>query len=400
MENYQSNISETMRYNLSAVEMLRILGYNQPTSGEWLEKLKQDNHISLPKTYTEFMELMADCPLLATSNLWVGKMEHRAVPRIPHTYYEELRKMIDDREGRWSKRPSKHERALYELSQLPMAQWMEMVNNYLIIGSDYASGMGEFGIQMEDLQKDDPSVYWHKEGDSFSTWKLESETLSDFLLNVLIEAMAGVDYQTAEYELEAKGWRCQEYFDLKKGDWVASKSVLKRYGIDYSTIKKYKANTGKIFCCYDECRNTFFVGSTGEGKLSLTAINRSEAKHIFLDEDSLEFLIEEARLFIKAKDKSDLDDLTQYYLYTKVPQTEIYLSDYCRGNKPPQAGENGELICPTTAKGEPLFALCSGTAFVEVLTKSIKKNPKSTNEELAVVLNLYLQTGNFGGISI
>ncbi len=121
MENYQSNISETMQYNLSAVEMLRILGYNQPTSGGWFEKLKQDNRISLPKTYTGFMELMADCPLLATSNLWVGKMEHRAVPRIPHTYYEELREMIDDREGRWSKRPSKHERALYELSQLPTA---------------------------------------------------------------------------------------------------------------------------------------------------------------------------------------------------------------------------------------------------------------------------------------
>ncbi len=394
MENYQSNISGTMRYNLSAVEMLRILGYDQPTSVEWLEKLKEDSHISLPKTYTEFMELIADSPLLATSNLWVGKMEHRAAPRIPHTYYEELREMIDDRDGRWSKRPSKHERALYELSKLSVAQWVETVNNYLIIGSDYTNGMGEFGIQIVDLQKDNPPVYWHKVGDSFSTWKLESETLSDFLLNVLIEAMACVDYQTAEYELEAKGWRCQEYFDLKKGDWVASKSVLKRYEIDYSTIKKYKANTGKVFCCYDECRNAFFVGSTGDGELSLTAINRNEAEHIFLDEDSLEFLIEEARLFIKAKDKSDLDDLTQYYLYTKVPQTEVHLSDYCIGDKPPQTGENGELICPTTAKGEPLFVLCSGTAFVEILTKTIKKNPKSTNEELAIALNLYLQTEN------
>lgn len=123
MENYQSSISETMQYNLSAVEMLRILGYDQPTSVEWLEKLKQDNHICLPKTYIEFMELMADCPLLATSNLWIGKMERRsAIPRIPHTYYEELREMIDDYEGRWSKRPGKQERALYELSQLPVAQ--------------------------------------------------------------------------------------------------------------------------------------------------------------------------------------------------------------------------------------------------------------------------------------
>ena len=81
MESYQSNIGETMQYNLSAVEMLRILGYTQSTSTEWLKKLEQDNYIKLPKTYTEFMELMADCPLLATSNLWVGKMERREIGR-------------------------------------------------------------------------------------------------------------------------------------------------------------------------------------------------------------------------------------------------------------------------------------------------------------------------------
>ena len=83
MENYQFSIGETMQYTLSAVEMLRILGYTLPASGEWLEKLKQDHPINLPKIYTEFMELMADCPLLATSNLWVGKKERRGAPRIP-----------------------------------------------------------------------------------------------------------------------------------------------------------------------------------------------------------------------------------------------------------------------------------------------------------------------------
>ena len=38
MENYQFSIGETMQYTLSAVEMLRILGYTQPLNGEWLEK--------------------------------------------------------------------------------------------------------------------------------------------------------------------------------------------------------------------------------------------------------------------------------------------------------------------------------------------------------------------------
>lgn len=395
MENYQSNIGETMQYNLSAVEMLRILGYTQSTCADWLEKLKQDNHINLPKAYTEFMELMADCPLLATSNLWVGKMERRGTPRIPHTYYDELSEMIDDRKGRWSKRHGKYEHTLYELSQLPADQWPEKIANYFVIGSDYANGMGEFGICMEDMEKDDPPVYWHKDGDDFSKWKLENEALSDFLLNVLIEVLACVDYQTAEYELETRGWRCQEYYDLKKDDWVASKSVLKRYGIDYSTVKKYKANSGKVFCCYDREKNSFFVGATGEGELSLTAINRNEAEHIFLNKDSLEFLIEEIRLFIKAKDKSERDDLTQYILYTKEPKTEMCLTDYCFMYTPLQPEEDGNLLFLPFGDRKPVFALCSGTALVEVISKALKEKPKSTNEELATALNLYLQTGNY-----
>ena len=173
MENFQP-LDETMHYQLSATGMLRLLGYNQPIGTGWLEQLKQDKQINLPKTYTEFMELMVDCPLLSTSNLWVGKMERRAAMRIPHTYYDELRERIDDYKGRWSKRPGKQERALYELSQLPTEQWEKTAENYLIIGSDYAGGIGEFGIQIKDLQMEDPPVYWHKEGDSLSVWKLEA----------------------------------------------------------------------------------------------------------------------------------------------------------------------------------------------------------------------------------
>ena len=261
-----------------------------------------------------------------------------------------------------------------------------------MIGSDYAGGMGNFGIRVEDLQKDDPPVYWHKHGDDFSIWKQENEKLSDFLLNVLIEALACVDYQSAEYALEEKGWRYEEYFDIKKDDWVATKSVLKRYGIDYSIIKKYKANSGKVFCCYDEDRNAFFVGSTAEGEMSLSAINRKEAENIFLDLDSLEYLLEEARLCIKDKERAD--ELHQLYLYTKNPKTEVCLSDYCETGKPPQKGESGEPVCPVTVKKEPLYVLCSGADFMEVISSALQKKPKATNEELITALNRYLQTGN------
>ena len=381
-----------MKYDLSAVEMLKMLGYDQPTGGEWLEKLKQEKQISLPKAYTEFMELMVDCPLLGTSNLWIGKMEHKTSAHIPCTFYDQLQEMIDDRKDCWSKCPGKYERSLYDLFQLPAEEWSQTVDNYLVIGSDYAGGMGEFGIRIEDLQKDDPPVYWHKNADGFSMWKLENEKVSDFLLNVLIESLACVDYQSAEYELETKGWRYEEYFDLKKDDWVASKSVLKRYGIDYAAIKKYKASSGKVFCCYDENRNALFVGSTAEGEMSLSVINRSDAEHIFLDLDSLEYLFEEARLCIKDRERED--ELSQYYIYTKTPTTKVSLSDYCQADKPPQKGENGESICPATAKKEPLYVLCSGADFMEVITGVLQKKPKAMNGELLEALNHYLQTGN------
>ena len=381
-----------MDYALSAVTMLNKLGYDQPIGREWLEKLKQDKNIALPITYTEFMELMVDCPLLDTSNLWVGKMAHKVSACIPCTFYDQLQEMIDDRKDRWSNRPGRYERSLYELFQLPTEEWPERIDNYLVIGSDYAGGMGNFGIRVEDLQKDDPPVYWHKNGDDFTIWKQENEKLSDFLLNVLIEALACVDYQSAEYALEEKGWRYEEYFDIKKDDWVATKSVLKRYGIDYSIIKKYKANSGKVFCCYDEDRNAFFVGSTAEGEISLSAINRKEAENIFLDLDSLEYLLEEARLCIKDKERAD--ELHQLYLYTKNPKTEVCLSDYCETGKPPQKGESGEPVCPVTVKKEPLYVLCSGADFMEVISSAMQKKPKATNEELITALNRYLQTGN------
>lgn len=393
MEKFQSNTSETMRYDLSAVEILKILGYDQPIGREWIEKLKQDKNIDLPKTYTKFMELMVDCPLLGTSNLWVGKMAHKASECTPHTFYEQLQEIINDRKDRWSKRPSKYERTLYELSQLPVEKWSEMIDDYLLIGSDYAGGMGDFGIRIQDLQEDDPSVYWHRDADSFSAWRKENDKLSDFLLNVLIEALACVDYQSAEYALETMGWRYEEYFDIKKGDWVATKSVLKRYGIDYSTIKKYKANSGKVFCCYAERRNVFFVGSTAEGEMSLSAINRNGAENIFLDTDSLEYFLEEARLCIK--DSSRDNELEKLYLYRKISKTEVSLSDYCQADKPPQIDENGENICPTTVKKEPLYVLCSGVAFMEVITKVIQKKPKATNDELITALNDYLQKESY-----
>ena len=62
---------------------------------------------------------------------------------------------------------------------------------------------------------------------------------------------------------------------------------------------------------------------------------------------------------------------------------------------PLEPEENGGQLFLPYGERKPVFTLCSGIAFVEVLTKALEKKPKSTNEELVTALNLYLQTGNY-----
>ncbi len=374
-----------MVYDLSAIKILKTLGYGEVVGKEWLDKLKHDKKIELPQTYCDFMELVVDSPLLSTSNLWTGKMAHGVC--IPMMYYEELEESIQDRTDRWSKRPAKWERSLHELSQLPMTEWTEKVEDHLIIGSDYEGGMGVFGIRKQDLSENDPPVYWHKDSGtvSISEWKLEQEKLSDFLLNVLVEALNCVEYQSAEDALEVKGWSYEEYFDIKKDDWVASKSVLKKYGIDFSKLKKHKASSCKVFCCYDEERNAFFVGNTQDGEISLSAINRAEAENIFLDFHCLEFWLEEARLYAQGEDEGKESQPMYYYVKTK--NLPLRLSDYCRPDYAPQKGENGEELCPQTSDGEPLYLLCRTSTLEDIVCDVLKKKPKASNQELIEALN-------------
>jgi hypothetical protein len=276
-----------MKYDLSALEIIKILGYNHPVGQKWLEKIKLKNQVNLPVTYCNFMEFAVDCPLFHTSDLWVGKM----VPTVykPWMFYELIQETIDDRKGLWKSPLSKYESLLYELSQLPREQWPEKLDDYLLIGSDYIGGIGYFGIRKEDLHQDDPPVYWHLDGYDFTSWKLEDEKLSRFLLRVLYDSLSCNDYDTAEGALEKMGWRYEEYFDIEKEDWAASKAVLKKQGIAFSKLKKYNSNNGiKIYCCYDEEKNIFYTGIIDEGEILLSAINRTEAERIFIDFENLE----------------------------------------------------------------------------------------------------------------
>ena len=52
-----------IQYDLSATELLKILGYTQPAGRDFLDGLKREKQIPLPPVYTEFMELADLCHL-------------------------------------------------------------------------------------------------------------------------------------------------------------------------------------------------------------------------------------------------------------------------------------------------------------------------------------------------
>ena len=67
---------------------------------------------------------------------------------------------------------------------------------------------------------------------------------------------------------------------------MASKAVLKRHGILYSSLKRYKCDEGgKVFGCYVKDLNAIFAGILSDGEIDLYAINQMKTEKILLDID-------------------------------------------------------------------------------------------------------------------
>lgn len=194
-----------IQYDLSAAGLLRILGFDQRAGRTFLEQLKQDKQIPLPSVYVEFMELAYQCPLFATSNLWTGAS-------TPWMYYDEIREYVDDLKAHQEDQPVSSRNRYFPFIQTPREEWPGLTGDYLLIDSDFGGGEITFGIRKEDLDQDDPPVYWHHERDPIARWREDKQSLSGFLLENLWNVLNNVGYDTAERVLEKMGWRIEEYF--------------------------------------------------------------------------------------------------------------------------------------------------------------------------------------------
>ena len=63
-----------MQYDLTAGQILRLLGAGGPENKSSFEAMKQELGLPLPYIYREFMEVAWNCPILSTGDLWTGQM--------------------------------------------------------------------------------------------------------------------------------------------------------------------------------------------------------------------------------------------------------------------------------------------------------------------------------------
>lgn len=236
-----------IKYNLSAIEIIKLLGYTEPAGKTTLEQFENENEIKLPSCLFEFLSITFQNPMFATSDIYTDASFYFSHEDIEETI-EELEQEVDFNENE----------EYYEISQLPKEQWEEYVPNHLIIGSDYGAGVVQFGIRTKDLAQDNPPIYMLHEEDNFTEWTLMNDKVSDFLLHIIFDVLTCTNYQTAINVLERNGWKYEEFSDTE-----SAKTQILQKNIDLNAIKQYNFlfyNTDIYYGqCYDTSENVLYI---------------------------------------------------------------------------------------------------------------------------------------------
>lgn len=275
-----------MRYDLSATEILKRLGYQQLVGTERLKQWMEEKEIIFPKVYCEFMEVAMDCPMLETADLWVGQMGN--IMKAPWFFYEEIEEQLED----WGEDVESSEYGPF--SKLPKERWGEIVSDFLQIGSDYGAGIVRFAIRREDLGQEDPPVFMSHEANAITDWRQMYERLSDYLLEVVLNVLKYEDYDTAAEVLEERGYQYLDYDNyvfaseeieeqkeeelLEEEEWQTQ--VFQESGIDLNQVYKRRSNNieSELFCCYEEEKEILYVGELTKDEVSLVMIYREEKR--------------------------------------------------------------------------------------------------------------------------
>ena len=196
----------SFRYDLTAVEILKLLGYAEPVGKDGLLQAEREKNLKLPPALFEFWSLTADSPLFETADIWTKRRD------FCWFTYDSIQEWIDCEKEYWEKAPQKYaDNEYYQLYKLPREQWGSRVENYLQIGSDYGAGIVKFGICLDEIEQENPPVYMLIEGSSLADWKFD-DNLSDFLMRSVCDVLCCGEYDTAVDVLEEMGWISEEAY--------------------------------------------------------------------------------------------------------------------------------------------------------------------------------------------
>lgn len=237
-----------MKYDVTPVELINLLTesgmYEPPNVEQYLADYEKEHNITISGCLREFMMAAYMHPLLETADIWAQEEGPKWF-----SLYEEIQEMLDeDREEYLENQESD----FHIFAKTPRERWGELVPDYLNIGSDYAAGVVTYGIREKDLGKENPPVYLQHEADPLTQWNMLYESLTDYLLYVICDALLGVFYDTAQDVLEEYGWEFENYeYDTLED----AEDLFKKYDITPSRFCKIREmypedwQSERIVCC-------------------------------------------------------------------------------------------------------------------------------------------------------
>ena len=193
----------SFRYDLTAIDILKLLGYTEPVGRDALLKTECEKNLKLPPILFEFWSLAADSPLFKTADIWTKKRDFFWFS------YDSIQEWIDSDKEYWEKEPQKYaDNEYYQFYKLPREKWGSRVENYLQIGSDFGAGISKLGIRLNEM--------------------------SDFLMRSICDVLCCGEYDTAARVLEKMGWIVDEAYqeDFPTLDMDALLKQRSEYGAD------------------------------------------------------------------------------------------------------------------------------------------------------------------------
>lgn len=240
----------SIEYRLSATDILDIF-YDIPKKAlinKKLESIEKEYNIILPDIFKKFM--CSANKMLETADVWDYGENYSW-----YFLYDWINISVNEivRENGKIDKDSEY----FYFANFPVSEWNNFVDDYMIIGSDYAAGIVYFGIKKSDLNMKNPPVYMYHEMNSITEWNLMYNYLSEYFSVVVCDAILGELYDTAQRVLKYYNWNYETYN-------TGLKDILYKYGIVPDNLQKLssiyrESDNDWISCCYDTEEKILFL---------------------------------------------------------------------------------------------------------------------------------------------